>query len=143
MIPYRAISFPFRFINGNVATTTTYDELVRGQVIDALMTNQGERVFRPTYGCDVIAALFDPREELARKDAAGIIQRRLEAFVPRCTVEKCVIELPPGTTRVDVVVIYKSSRYGTDVTLRVPISASEFANRALANAPTSTGEDFP
>ena len=28
------------------------------------MTNQGERVFRPRYGCDIQAALFDPRDEL-------------------------------------------------------------------------------
>lgn len=127
-----AISFPFRFLSGNVAATSTYDEVVRAQVIDALMTNQGERVFRPRYGCDVVVALFDPREELARKDAALVIKNRLEMFVPRCTVEDCHIELPGGTTRVDVVIIYQASRFGAPSTLRVPISASEFANRALA-----------
>ena len=70
----KAISFPFRFVSGNIAATTTYDEIVRGQIIDALMTNQGERVFRPRYGCDIQAALFDPRDELVRRDAAGIDQ---------------------------------------------------------------------
>ena len=68
---HESISFPFRFVSGNIAATNTYDEIVRGQVIDALMTNQGERVMRPRYGCDIQAALFDPRDELVRKDAAG------------------------------------------------------------------------
>lgn len=127
-----SISFPFRFISGNVAQTVTYDELVRGQVIDALMTNQGERVFRPTYGCDIIAALFDPRDELVRRDAASIIKKRLEMFVPRCIVQSCLIELPGAGTRVDVVIVYQASRFAQATTLSVPISASEFANRALA-----------
>ena len=127
----RAISFPFRFISGNIAATQTYDEIVRGQIIDCLMTNQGERVMRPRYGCDIQAALFDPRDELVRKDAAGTIRQRLETFAPRVFVESIRVELPAGTTRVDVVIVYRASSFGSDITLRVPISASEFANRAL------------
>ena len=127
----KAISFPFRIVSGNVASTTTYDEVVRAQTIDALMTNQGERIMRPRYGCDIQAALFDPRDELVRKDAAGTIRRRLESFAPRVFVQSIRIELPPGSTRVDVVIVYRASRFGSDIGLRVPISASEFANRAL------------
>ena len=127
----RAIAFPFRFVSGNIAATSTYDEVVRGHIIDALMTNQGERVMRPRYGCDIQAALFDPRDELARRDAAGTIQTRLEMFAPRVFVVSIRIELPPGTTRVDVIIVYRASQFGSDIALRVPISASEFANRAL------------
>ena len=56
-----ASTFPFHLdSSGHIAATATYEEVVRCQVIDALMTNQGERVFRPRYGCDIQAALFDP-----------------------------------------------------------------------------------
>jgi phage baseplate assembly protein W len=127
----KAIAFPFRFVNGKIVSTLTYDDVVRAHVIDALMTNQGERVFRPRYGCDLVAVLFDPRDELVRKDAAATVKRRLETFAPRCIVVSCHIELPPEATRVDVVIVYKASRFGSDISLRVPISASEFANRAL------------
>lgn len=127
----KAISFPFRFVSGNIAATQTYDEIVRGHIIDALMTNQGERVMRPRYGCDIQAALFDPRDELARKDAAGTIRDRLATFAPRVFVQSIRIELPAGTSRVDVVIVYRASQFGSDIPLRVPISASEFANRAL------------
>ena len=57
-----------------------YEDLVRSQVIDALMTNQGERVFRPRYGCDVQAALFDPTDELVIKDAASRLKQALEGY---------------------------------------------------------------
>ena len=64
---------------------------MRGQVIDALMTNLGERVFRPRYGCDIQAALFDPTDELVRRDAAGQIKNRLEQLVTRAIVRSVTV----------------------------------------------------
>ena len=91
----RLIAIPFRFTAPKVwPLPPPYDEVVRGQVIDALMTNQGERVFRPRYGCDIQSALFDPRDELVRRDAAAIIRKRLEDFVPRCIVRNITVEAP-------------------------------------------------
>jgi Bacteriophage baseplate protein W len=122
----RAIKFPFQ-LNGNkgVQATNNYNDIVRGQVIDALMTNQGERVFRPRYGCDVQTAVFDPRDELVRRDAASMIQDRLESLVPRCVVRSIDIELPPESSVVYVHLVYRASQLSTDVTLTVPVS-SEF-----------------
>ena len=72
--PVRALTFPFRIVpGGTLATTSRYEEIVRAQVIDGLMTNLGERVMRPNYGCDIQAALFDPSDELVRLDAASQI----------------------------------------------------------------------
>jgi phage baseplate assembly protein W len=122
-----AIRFPFA-LNGNsgISATTNYNEIVRGQVIDALMTNQGERVFRPRYGCDVQSAVFDPRDELVRRDAAGMIQDRLETLVPRCVVRSINIELPPEEAMIYVHLVYRSSQLSTDVALTVPISSEFF-----------------
>ena len=120
----KAIRFPFS-LNGNkgVSATTKYEEIVRGQVIDALMTNQGERVFRPRYGCDVQSAVFDPRDELVRRDAAGMIQDRLETLVSRCVVRSIDIELPPESSTVYVHLVYRPSQLSTDVALTVPVSS--------------------
>jgi phage baseplate assembly protein W len=124
----KSISFPFRLDpSGLVSQTHTYEEVVRAQVIDALMTNQGERVFRPLYGCNIQAALFDPSDELVRRDAAAQIRNRLEQLVPRCIVRECSIELiTPG--QVDIRILYRPSLYSTDVSVTVPMS-SEFFNR--------------
>jgi Bacteriophage baseplate protein W len=120
----RAISFPFRFsAYQGVALAATNEEIVRGQVIDALMTNQGERVFRPRYGCDIQAALFDPRDELVRRDAAGIIRKRLEDLVPRCIVRSCTVEAPVDSTILFVNIIYKPSVLAADVSVSVPVDA--------------------
>jgi hypothetical protein len=125
----KAISFPF-LINsqGAVNQTASYEELVRGQVVDALMTNLGERVFRPRYGCDIQSALFDPSDELVRRDAAAQIKTRLENLVLRCIVRGIDLQVgpPPGT--VNITIVYRPSLYATDTSVTVPIS-SEFISR--------------
>jgi phage baseplate assembly protein W len=128
----KAISYPFHLApGGNLAVTADYNQIVRGQVIDAIMTNLGERVMRPNYGCDIQAALFDPTDELIRRDAASMIRERLQQFVPRCMVRSVKIEL--GIQQpylVLVTVVYRSSLYNTDQVMSVPVS-SEFVNRTL------------
>lgn len=125
-----AISFPFSIgPNGQVVQTQTYEQVVRGQVIDALMTNQGERVFRPRYGCDIQSSLFDPTDELVRRDAASQIKARLEALVPRCIVRNITIETLGPTVNINI--LYRPSLYATDISLTVPMS-SEFLNRMSA-----------
>lgn len=120
----RAISFPFRLTAfKGVALAATNEEIVRGQVIDALMTNQGERVFRPRYGCDIQAALFDPRDELVRRDAASTIRKRLEDLVPRCIVRSIDVEAPVDSTVLFVNIVYRPSVLSADATLSVPIDA--------------------
>jgi phage baseplate assembly protein W len=128
----RAISFPFDVSRSvGVATTTNYDDVVRGQVIDALMTNQGERVFRADYGSDIQSALFDPSDELVRSDAASFIKTRLEQLVPRAFVSEVAVISPdnePGVVYIDI--LYKSAAYQRTQTLRVPFS-SEFIQRSI------------
>lgn len=127
----KSLMFPFRLDpRGLFAVTSSYPEIVRGQVIDALMTNLGERVFRPRYGCDLQAALFDPTDELVRADAASLIKTRLEQLVTRALVRLVSIdEGTPGS--VVITVVYRASLYSTDTQVAVPV-ASEFLNRQQA-----------
>jgi uncharacterized protein len=125
------IDFPFHLnSSGRISVATTYEAVVRCQVIDALMTNMGERVFRPRYGCDIQAALFDPSDELERRDAGSQIRARLETLVPRCVVRDIKVEVPDVGPRgqVNITILYRPSLYATDVSLTVPVS-SEFLSR--------------
>ena len=127
----RAFLYPFSIgPNGGLATTTNYIQIVRGQIIDALMTNQGERVMRPLYGSDIQAALFDPQDELVRHDAATIIKERLQVYSPRAEV--MVVEVRPGgsTAVVEIRVVYRTAQFDQPQEVMVPIS-SEYINRAL------------
>jgi phage baseplate assembly protein W len=129
----RAILYPFSLApGGKLADTSDYGQIVRGQVIDALMTNLGERVFRPRYGCDIQAALFDPSDELVRRDAAGQIKHRLEQLVTRAIIRSVIVTAAdPEPGYVTVRVVYRPALYATDAEIAVPV-ASEYLNRQRA-----------
>jgi phage baseplate assembly protein W len=130
---FRALSFPFRLnSSGTFAECANYDEIVRGQVVDAVMTNQGERVMRPRYGCDVQSALFDPADELERMDAGSVVKARLSSFVSRSFIRSSVfVEGDPGVSYLNIT--YRATPYSTDASLTIPVS-SEFLNRAAQEA---------
>ena len=70
-----AFSSPFSLSGGSVVTTNSYDKIVRDQLIDAVVTNQGERVMNPDWGCNIQAVLYDPSSSLERFDTAVALTR--------------------------------------------------------------------
>lgn len=121
----RSLSMPFHIdVNGHVATTSTYADVVQGQLVDVLMTNQLERIMRPEYGCDLQRSLFDPADELVRSDAARQVMQRIQQFAPRVTmrtVRFTTDTLKPGTVFVDVT--YQAGAFDEVRALRMPLSA--------------------
>lgn len=120
----RSFPTPFGVIDGKVATTESYDQIVRCQLLDALTTNQGERVMFPEYGCNVQSALFNPASALERADAASAIKSRLQGLVPRALVETVTLSVTDEEPNVVYIRIrYKASRYlpltDLDVTLAI------------------------
>lgn len=107
-----AIDFPFRVSNGSIATTTDNDRVVRGQVIDVIVTNEGERLMRPQWGCNIQSTLFEPADALERSDMASYTKERVNALLPRAIVRDVVVENPAAERNlVFVKVAYKASQY--------------------------------
>lgn len=120
----RAISYPFT-VRGSIRTTTNPDQIVRGQVIDAVATNQGERLMNPEWGCNLRAQVFDPSDTLVRSDLAGQIARKLPNFVPRATITRADLAVDPAEPNlVRVNIGYKASNYSPEASLSVPLDTS-------------------
>jgi len=120
----RALKFPFSIdTNGHVATADTYEQVVRGQLIDVLMTNFSERVMRPVYGSNLGAALFDPTDELVQADAAQQVVQRVNQWAPRVVLRKVGFSseaLQPG--KLFVTVDYSAGAFDQSRQLRLPVS---------------------
>lgn len=122
-----AFANPLVVLNGSFVATNIYDKIVRDQLIDALMTNQGERVMHPTWGCNVQAMLFDPAHSLERLDLASYIRNQLVQMVPRAliqSVEVNVSEIEPNKVIIDI--LYKTSTFtpAQTVSASVDLTAS-------------------
>ena len=120
----QALRYPFQIdINGHVSVATTYPEVIRGQLIDVLMTNENERVMRPTYGANMEAALFDPTDELVQADAVQQVSERIGSFAPRVNLRGVQFQsdrLQPGKLFVNV--IYSAGAFDEARSLRVPVA---------------------
>lgn len=120
----KALMFPFQIdVNGHVATIDSYADMVRGQLIDALMTNWNERVMRPQYGSNMQGALFDPTEELVRLDAASQVLQRINSCAPRVVMRSVQFtsdRMEPGKLWVDV--LYSAGAFDEARALRLPVS---------------------
>lgn len=121
----RAFSAPLSISNGTMQTTENYDRIVRDQVIDALTTNQGERVMHPDWGCDIQAVLFDPSDMLERSDTAAYIRDRLIQFVPYAfikSVDVSASDAEPNIVYIEVK--YKASKYAPESSVTVELDTT-------------------
>jgi hypothetical protein len=128
----KAFSVPFSIENGTISFTNDYDKIVRDQVIDAVTTNQGERIMHPDWGCDIQSVLFDPSDELERKDTASYVKERLVNFVPKAFINHVnvnVADSKPNTVYVDI--SYKSSSYSPTTSVMVGLDIATTASGNL------------
>lgn len=68
--------------NGSVAMSA-YEELIRESIIIILGTAPGERVMRPTFGCEIHDLLFAPNSINTATLAAHYCVRSLQKWEPR------------------------------------------------------------
>lgn len=121
----KAFDIPLSISNGTLTVTDNYDRIVRNQVIDALTTNQGERVMHPDWGCDIQSVLFDPSDMLERQDTAAYVRDRLVQFVPRSFIKSVGVTVPdsePNMVLIDVK--YKSSSYMPESNVTVGLNTA-------------------
>ena len=64
----KTFSIPFRFSEGSVVTNNNVDIAVKAQIIDYLMTNNGERVMRSNYGGSIQRLAFELNDPLILAD---------------------------------------------------------------------------
>lgn len=76
-------SWPFRFENGRVATSTGVEHL-KDNVRNIIATGRLEVPMQPEYGCDLNRRVFDPVNTLAL--AEGDIREAIARFEPRVRI---------------------------------------------------------
>ena len=64
------------------------NDAVRQAILLLLSTRPGERVMRPTYGCDIYQLLFAPNDDTTAALAIYYVRRALERWEPRVAIVK-------------------------------------------------------
>jgi phage baseplate assembly protein W len=61
-------------------------ESIRQAILILLTTLPGERVMRPTYGCDLFKLVFSPNDETTAGLAIHFVRKALERWEPRVEI---------------------------------------------------------
>lgn len=86
--------FNFPFFRGNTLIGTTSqvlprqedNRLIRNDLLQGLLTNKGERAFRPGFGADITNHLFEQNDEETRSTLSNLITSHIAKFHPRVSV---------------------------------------------------------
>lgn len=66
---------------GGLAEATATRDIVEQQILDIVMTNYGERAFRPRYGADLRSFLFSPIRDEVMQIRANEVADLLRSYV--------------------------------------------------------------
>jgi phage baseplate assembly protein W len=99
------VSLPF---NGPVAFNSTYSttDQLKSNLINLLLTNKGERIMNPEFGCDLRTVLFNGIDETIVNDIKELINYNVSIFVPQITVSNINVVKDEDHNTISVTVQY-------------------------------------
>ncbi|MFM0067282.1 GPW/gp25 family protein [Paraburkholderia aspalathi] len=111
--------FPPRFTKDSGATLTgSARENVQQDMRVLFMTQPGERIMRPDYGCDVHWAMFRNISEDLTSGLQTQMSDSIQRYMPQVALESVTVAPDAGQlTQLDVTVVYRQS--GTQGVQRV------------------------
>lgn len=98
------LSFPFRVgADGRMTTVKSLEEHVRDEIVQLLLTNQGERPFVVDFGGGVRRLVFEAADEATAAMAKAQITQAINRWLGhRVTMEYMNVEVKDSTISVDI-----------------------------------------
>lgn len=106
-------------INGSFALVKGLDVLIQ-DISQLLLTIPGERVFRPNYGCNLRAQIWENIDDAATT-GAGAIKTALENFEPRIRVTSVGFDINRNTGLITYVIRFIILATNTRTNLIFPV----------------------
>lgn len=112
------ISIPFNASNVFNSTFSTKDQ-IKSNLINLLLTNKGERVYEPNFGCDLYKMLFEPSTDQLYERIRSNINYGVNTYIPEISVVD--IDITSENNYVYIILIYRLNLSGTEETITIEI----------------------
>jgi uncharacterized protein len=99
------ISLPFNGSTGFNSTYATVDQL-RTNILSFLLTNRGERLYRPNFGANLRSLIFEQQNNFTLDQLNSIITSQVETQFPGVSVLNVNIDSQPDLNTINVSVSY-------------------------------------
>lgn len=103
----RGIAVNFRFGSRGYPETATDVDLLGDSIYSILKTIPGERVYRPTFGCNLSRLLFSNLSQRVRVRATVEARLAIETFEKRVIVDDVIIDQVKDAGTVSVTVVWR------------------------------------
>jgi len=81
-------------------------EAVKSSIRNIVFTNRGERMFNPTFGCDVRKMLFENDSPIVADVIKDFIKRAIEDFEPRARVIDVIADTDDSGHRYNITIVF-------------------------------------
>jgi len=99
------ISLPFNGSTGFNSTYTTAEQL-KTNILSFLLTNRGERLYRPNFGANLRSLIFEQQNNFTLDQLNSIITSQVETTFPGVSVLNVDIDSQPDLNTINVSVSY-------------------------------------
>ena len=118
--PSRAVGFGFP-LNGDAVFVPTFftRDQIKANMINYLLTNKGERVFRPDFGADLRALLFEQILDVTTDDLKTNIQSDISQFFPNVEVVEIEFNNQPDENTINFTLKYRIVNFGIEDSVNI------------------------
>lgn len=98
------LSFPFHIgSDGRTSQRSTLNEHVKDELIQLLLTSQGERLFLPEFGGGLNRLVFEPASDAMRGMTKAMITQAISRWLgERITLENLEVEIDESKIEVEI-----------------------------------------
>jgi len=120
-IVYNGIRFPFQKGGTSFPDGATNDDLIRDSLLQLVMTMNGERIMRPTFGTNAMTFVFENNNEALSNLLRAEVQGAIAKFEPRIQMSDLVVEQRGDEVILTIVYIVLATRKAGAATIAIPL----------------------
>lgn len=110
-------------LNGNAVFNQTYQtrDQIKSNLINFMLTNQGERFFNNSFGLDLRSYVFETSTDLTIDEIEYKIQEGIADFFPQVTIENLEVLNSPDRNQINITVTYSIPDFGVNDTITIAL----------------------
>ena len=118
-----AIGVVFPLMNGgNFQQSFTLKEQVKSNIINVLLTQQGERVNQPDFGAGLKNVLFE--NDIDQEEIASRINEQLQTYVPEVNIDNVLVDTDVDRHLIFITLVYSFLLDNTQDSIQININQS-------------------
>ena len=89
-----SMAFPFQQGSSTFPKQATDDDAINASIIQILSTRRGERINRPTFGCNLHDYVFENNSAATQDGLSREVRTAISTWEPRVTVKSVTVDAP-------------------------------------------------